>query len=177
MIKYKILFYILVILVILAVIIFGPRIYKGIKLKQDKVNTYAIQNIKTDKCIRPYKADFQDDNKVILYKLNNWECITWQLIDVEDNTYLLKNLYTEKTFQPAEEAAEGITMWQKPLGGSKMQYWQFIKQDDGNYIIRLKDSELYLTAEGEEQNSNIVLEPLENNDFQKWRLVKQNPIV
>lgn len=177
MIRYKILFYVLVASIALIVIVFGPRIYKGIKLKKDKVNTYAIQNVKTNRCIRPYNAGFQDDNQVILYSLNNWECITWQFIELDKDTYLLKNLYTEKTFQPVVDPVEGVTMWQKPLGGSKQQYWEFLKQDNGTYLIRLKGTELYLTAASEEQNAHIVLKPLQNTTYQQWKLVEQHPIV
>lgn len=177
MIKYKILFYILAVLIILTIVVFGPRIYKDIKLKQDKMNTYAIQNVKTNKCIRTYNAGFQDDNKVILYSLKNWECITWQLIELDNGSYLLKNLYTEKAFEPMDEPKEGRRMYQKPLGASNKQYWEFIKQDEGTYLIRLKNTELYLTAESEEQNSDIILRQLKNSDDQKWRLIKQNPIV
>lgn len=174
---YRNLFYILVVLIVLVVVVFGPRIYKGIKLKQDKVNTYAIQNMKTKKCIRPYNAGFKDNNKVILYSLNNWECITWQFIELDKGTFLLKNLYTEKTFQPVSEPNEGLSMWQKPLGGTKEQYWEFIKNSDNSYLIRLKGTELYLTAESDEQNADIILSPLLNIESQKWNLVEQHPIV
>jgi hypothetical protein len=177
MMQYKILFYVLVVLIALNLAVFGPRIIKGIKLKQDKVNTYAIQNVKTNRCIRPYNAGFQDNNKIILYDLNNWECITWQFIGLNNDTYLLKNLYTEKTFQSVTDAVEGATMWQKPLGGSNQQYWEFLKQDDGTYLIRLKGTELYLTAKSEEQNADIVLKPLQNSTDQQWKLIEQHPIV
>ena len=76
-----------------------------------------------------------------------------------------------------EEPKEGSRMYQKLLGASNKQYWEFIKQDDGTYLICLKNTELYLTAESEEQNSEIILRQLKNSDDQKWRLIKQNPIV
>ena len=175
--SYKTLFYALIGIIVVVALIFGPRIYKGILLKKDKVQTYAIQNVATSKCIRPYNAGFKDNNSVILYSLNNWECITWQFIELEENTFLLKNLYTEKTFQPTSEPSEGVTMWQKPLGGSKQQYWEFIKQENGTYYIRLKGTELYLTAATGEQNADIVLKPLQKTTDQQWKLIEQHPIV
>lgn len=175
--NYKFLFYVLLILIILTSVVFVPRINKDIHLKKATVNTYAIQNVKTDKCIRPYDANYKDDNKVILYTLNNWECITWQLIDLNNGAYLLKNLYTQKTFQPAAEPAEGVNMWQKTLGGSNQQHWEFLKQDNETYLIRLKGTELYLTAASEGQNADIVLKPLQNTTEEQWKLVEQHPII
>jgi len=177
MINFKILFFILLGIIAIALLVFGPRIYKGIQLKQDKVKTYAIQNVATSKCIRPYNAGFKDNNKVILYNHNNWECITWQFVEIEKDTFLLKNLYTEKTFQPMVNPSAGVTMWQKPLGGSALQYWEFLKQDDGAYYIRLKGTDLYLTAASEEQNADIVLKPMQNEINQQWKLIEQHPIV
>ncbi len=174
---YKILFYVFVALIALTSVVFGPRINKDIKLKKDKVNTYAIQNVKTNRCIRPYNANYQDDNKVILYSLNNWECITWQFIKLDNGAYLPKNLYTQKTFQPDADPAEGVKMWQKPLGGSNQQYWEFLEKDNETYLIRLRGTELYLTAASEEQNSDIVLKPLLNDSEQYWKLIEQHPII
>ncbi len=175
--SYKILFYFVLAIIVVGSLVFGPRIVKGIQLKQDKKETYAIQNIGTNKCIRPQNANFHNDIDVILYDLNNWECLTWQFIDMGENTFLLKNLYTEKTFQPKSGSVEGSSMWQKPVGGSQDQYWEFLVQSDGIYLIRLKGTMLYLTASSKEQNAKILLKPLDGSDRQLWKLVKQSPIV
>lgn len=175
--NYKIPFYSLLTLGVLGGIVFGPRIIKGLKLKKDKKNTYAIQNVQTGRCIRPYNAGFEEENRVILYDLKNWECITWQFIELKKDTYLLKNLYTQKTFEPVSEPEEGVSLWQKILGGSKWQYWEFIEQSEGVYHIRLKGTELYLTPETNELNANIILKPSEDTTAQKWTLVEQHPIV
>lgn len=169
----------IVIIVIFAIVafIFAPRICKDIKKKQNYENTYAIQNVGTGKDIRVYNAGNDDGTKIILYSHNNWECITWQLIGLENNTYLLKNLYTQKTFQPSSAPATGVNLWQQTLGGSRLQYWEFIEQEDATYLIRLKDTELYLTTTSDENNSDIVLMPRQDSDMQEWRLVRQNPII
>lgn len=103
--------------------------------------------------------------------------MTWQLIQLEADIYLLKNLYTQKTFEPSAVAKSGIGLWQKTLGGSKLQYWEFIKQVDDTYLIRLMDTELYLTASSGEDNSAVILIPKQDSDKQLWRLIRQNPII
>jgi len=170
-------FIILLVLIVLSIIVFGPRIYKDIKKKQNYANTYAIQNVGTGKDIRVYNAGNDDGTRIILYSHHNWECITWQLIQLEDNTYLLKNLYTQKTFQPASTPQHGVNLWQQTLGGSHLQYWEFIEQPEGTYLIQLKDTELYITAISDEDNSDIVLMSKHDSDRQLWRLVRQNPII
>ena len=173
----KIAFISLLILITLSAVVFCPRIYKDIKKKRNYANTYAIQNIKTGKDIRVYNAGNDDGTKIILYSHHNWECMTWQLIQLEDKTYLLKNLYTQKSFQASSSPEVGIGLWQQTLGGSSLQYWEFIKQSDETYLIRLKDTDLYLTATSDENNSDIVLMAKQNSDSQLWKLVRQNPIV
>ncbi|MDR2083765.1 MAG: RICIN domain-containing protein [Bacteroidales bacterium] len=167
----------LLILTGISAVVFGPRIFKDIKKKRNYENTYAIQNVGNRKDIRVYNAENADQTKIILYSHNNWECITWQLIELEENTYLLKNLYTQKTFQPASVPQSGVNLWQQTLGGSLFQYWEFLKQPDETYLIRLKDTELYITATSNEDNSDLILMPIQDSDNQKWRLIRQNPII
>lgn len=168
---------ILLILIGLSAIVFAPRIIKDIKKKQNYENTYAIQNVGTGKDIRVYNAGNDDGTKIILYDHHNWECITWQLIGLEENVYLLKNLYTQKSFEPSAAPASSVTLWQQTLGGSRLQYWEFVKQTGENYLIRLKDTELYLTAASDENDSDIVLMPKQDSESQLWKLIRQNPII
>lgn len=173
----KIAFYTLLGLIVIVAVVFGPRICKDIQKKRNYANTYAIQNVGAGKDVRVYNAGNNDSTKIILYSHNNWECLTWQLIELEENTYLLKNLYTHKSFQPSSSPESGVTLWQQTLGGSRLQYWEFIKQSEDTYLIRLKDTELYLTATSNENNSDIVLMHRQDSDMQRWRLVRQNPII
>ena len=174
---YKIAFFVLLVAVLGVIIIFGPRIRKDIQLKKEKTGVFAIQNVQTERCLRPYNAGFLDGTPVILYEHKDWECVTWHLIALGNNTYLLENLYTEKTFEPESEPAENVAVRQRPLGESHGQRWQLLKQDDGTFLIRLKDTEWYLTAENDEQNSPVVLRHLQESKAQKWRLIPQNPII
>ncbi len=167
---------ILFVVVLIPTIYFAPWIYFSFLMKNCYVNTYAIQNVGVNKDIRVYNVGVEDETKVILYSHNHWECLTWQFIQLEENTYLLKNLATQKTFEPSSAPKEGVVLWQKALGGTRLQYWQFIKQTDESYLIRLKDTELYLTATSNEDNSPIVLMPKQGSDMQNWLLKKQNPI-
>lgn len=171
----KMLLFTPLILLILIMAVFGPRVRKDIKKKLNFENTYAIQNVETALNIRPFDATIYNDTPVIQYKHQNWECITWEFIKLDDNTFLLKNLFTEKTFQPKSAPKDGVEIWQKSLGGTKLQYWEFLKQPDNTYLIKLKDFNLYLTASSKEINSAIVLKPLQNINAQKWKLIKQNP--
>jgi hypothetical protein len=173
---YKYLFFSLLILVLLFALAFGHRIYHGYLKKRNTVNTYAIQNVKTGKNIRVYNAGINDETKIILYTHHNWECMTWQFIQLEGDAYLLKNLYTQKTFQPSSSPMAGIDLWQQILGGDNLQYWEFIKQSDETYLIRLKGTELYITISSDKNNSSIILLPIQNSAEQQWRLIEQHPI-
>jgi hypothetical protein len=164
------------VLLLIPTVKFAPWIYFSYLMKNNYSNTYAIQNVGVGKDIRVLNVGVKDGTKVILYTHNEWECLTWQFIQLEDSTFLLKNLATQKTFEPSSAPTEGVDLQQKSLGGSKMQYWEFIKQPDETYLIRLKDTELYLTATSDENNSPIVLMPKQHSDKQQWRLLKQNPI-
>ncbi|MDR0368518.1 MAG: RICIN domain-containing protein [Bacteroidales bacterium] len=168
---------IILLTLIIPIVFFSPRVCKDIRKKQNFANTYAIQNVGTGKDIRVYNAGIENNTKIILYSHKNWECITWQFIELQKNTYLLKNLYTQKTFQPSANLKAGVGLWQQELGGSYLQYWEFIEQPDKTYFIRLKDTELYLTATSNENNSAIILMPKQNSKNQLWKLIRQNPIV
>jgi Ricin-type beta-trefoil lectin domain. len=172
----KYLLYLIIFIVLAFLIISMPRGYKNIMKKLKTTNTYAIHNVKTGKDIRVYNAGIDDGQKIILYKHQNWECMTWQFIQLEEDTYLLKNLYTEKTFQPSSTPKSGVDLWQKPLGGDPLQYWEFLKQPDETYLIRLKGTELYITISSDKTDSPIILMPKQNSPDQQWKLIEQHPL-
>ncbi|MDL2327279.1 hypothetical protein LJC64_01265 [Ruminococcaceae bacterium OttesenSCG-928-A11] len=160
-----------------AVAMFGPRFYHNYQRKRATQNTFAIQNIETGMNLRPYNAGIADDVKIIQYPHNEWECLTWQMIRMEDESYLLKNLYTHKTFQPVTAPGEGIALHQRTLEANQYQYWEFIKQADETYAIRLKKTDLYLTTANDDKDSAIILMPPNDLDNQKWRLIEQHPVI
>jgi len=154
----------------------GQRTYKNIKRKRNTVNTYAIINAKTGKGIRVHNASIDDKAKINIFSHQNWECMTWQLIKLDGDRYLLKNLYTHKTFQPSSEPKAGVSLWQQPLEANSLQYWEFIEQAKDIFQIRLVGTELYATITGDKNHSDIVLMPLANSDEQRWKLIEQHPI-
>ncbi|MCL1807462.1 MAG: RICIN domain-containing protein [Oscillospiraceae bacterium] len=173
---YTYLFFGLLSIVLLFVLAFGQRMYHGYQKKRNTVNTYGIQNIQTGKNLRVRNASIGDEVKIILYTHHIWECMTWQMIRLDGDTYLLKNLYTKKTFQPSSSPQPGVPLWQQPLGGSSLQYWEFLKQPDETYLIRLSGTELYITVSSDKNNSDIVLRQAQGSDTQKWKLIGQHPV-
>ncbi len=173
----KYLLYSIAFVVIACIVILIPRVYKDIVKKQNTKNTYAIQNVKTGKDIRVYNAGIDDGQKIILYEHHNWECMTWQFIQLEQDTYLLKNLYTQKTFQPSAALGPGVALWQQTLGGNPLQYWEFMKQPDETYLIRLKGTELFITVSSDQNDSSIILMPKQDSPEQQWKLIEQHPII
>lgn len=152
----------------------GTMITTGIKA-QTINGTYAIQNVQTGKNLRPYAAGKGDGNPLVLYNHHKWKCMTWEFIHMEGETYQLKNLYTAKTFQPSSKTEEGVSLWQQPIKEENQQYWEFIEQADNTYLIRLKGTDLYVTASSDKTNSNIILMPKQNSVAQQWKLIKQKP--
>jgi len=138
--------------------------------------TYAIQNTVTGKNLRPYDAGNQNGNRIVLYNHVEWKCMTWDFKSVGENTYQLKNLFTSKTFQPKENPAKaGTALEQQPISTAASQQWEFIKAPDKSFYIRLKGTELYITASSSQTNSNIILQEKQDKALQLWKLVAQNP--
>jgi hypothetical protein len=173
--------YLIGVLVLPAVLIAGLltfRISKDVQKKLRFENTYAIQNVGTGKNVRVRDAGIEDGTSIILYRAANWECMTWRLIQLEDASFLLQNLYTQKTFQPQSSPESGVRLWQQSLGGSRFQRWELVEQPGGDaYLIRLQGTELYATATSEENDSPIVLLRRQDSPRQLWRLVRQTPVV
>jgi len=138
--------------------------------------TYAIQNTVTNKNLRPYDAGGQNGNRIVSYDHVAWKCMTWDFINVKDSTYRLRNLFTSKTFQAKDTPAkQGSTLEQQPLSATETQQWEFIKISKNAYFIRLKGTDLYITAASDDTNSDIILQAKQKNALQTWRLVAQKP--
>ena len=138
--------------------------------------TYAIQNTVTGKNLRPYEAGGQNGNRIVLYDHVEWKCMTWNFIPAGDNVYQLKNLFTSKTFQSKDQPAiTGSSLEQQSVLATAAQQWEFIKAADKSYYIRLKGTELFITASSSSTNTNIILQEKQSGALQLWRLVAQNP--
>ena len=159
-----------------VIILLANLIIVAVAAAQTITGTYAIQNTITGKNLRPYEAGGQNGNRIVLYNHVEWKCMTWKFINLRENTYQLQNLFTSKTFQPKENLAKnGTSLEQQPLSTSLLQQWEFIKAPDNSFFIRLKGTELYITASSDKTNSDIILKEKQSNALQLWRLVAQNP--
>lgn len=179
---YKLKLFILLIienLVILAIftLLFGQRLYMKYKRKSQTPNSFQIQNIKSKKAIRPYNAQLEDGTPIIQYEPKNWECTTWQTIEIEPHIYLFKDLYTQKTLQPKEQPTEGARLYQAPMGGTPLQHWELVPHDAESYYIKLKGYDLYITSVSDKTNEPLVLSKLNHTDNQLWTFKPQQPLI
>ena len=139
---------------------------------------FALKNVHTGKYVRIKDANSADGTPIVAYSPVNWKCVTWNFRPAADGSYTLINLFSGKTLQPLNgEARGGVTMEEQPIGKYKNQLYEVIAAGDGQYYVRLKGADLYLTpadANGE-TNSSIVLQPKKDGDLQRWTLVSQHP--
>jgi len=151
--------------------------FKGIS--QSIKGTYAIKNVSTGMLLRVMDANKKNETPIVAYSPTNWKCMTWDFNHVEGNTYLLRNLFTSKTFQPQKgEAAADIVLEQQPLDTSKTyQQWEFISAPDNTYMIKLKGSDLYVTPSDKNGtiNSKIILAKKRADKTQYWSIYEQHP--
>lgn len=171
-----ILFGVLLVLVIGATATFGPRVKKDMEKKRGIANSYVIQNVGTGLDLRIKDASIYDGAPLVSYDHHEWECLTWQLIEVAPDTYLLKNLYTEKSFEIDGTPKIGATLSSQPIGGRK-QMIQFVSDNDSIFRLRIKDTDLYLTPSSDKTDATVVLDTLRHGNIQQWRLLPQQPIL
>ena len=166
---------VLLVLVLIVLAVYTPRFSKDIKKKKSFENTYAIQNVGNGLCLRPLDAVYENGTPLIQYPLHNWECITWEMIKADSANVLLMNLYSERSFQPDGEPKVGTFLCQQSMDGTRNQLWQFLKQEDNSYLIRLDGSDLYITSPTNEENDRIQLQPYRGDNSQRWRIIRQTP--
>ncbi|MEJ7830546.1 MAG: RICIN domain-containing protein [Segetibacter sp.] len=141
--------------------------------------TYAIKNVSTGMLLRVMDANKKNETPIVAYSPTNWKCMTWDFNQVEGNTYLLRNLFTNKTFQPQKgEMSEGIALEQQAIDNSKTtQQWEFISAANNTYMIKLKGSDLYVTPSDKNGavNSKIILSKKRSDKTQYWNIYEQHP--
>jgi hypothetical protein len=140
---------------------------------------YAIKNVETEKLLRIKDANGSNGTPLVLYYPQNWKCMTWEFRNVEGQTYQLKNLFTGKTFQPkGGTASKGTRLEQQPLNSaSAIQLYEFIRVDNDVYLIKLKGTDLYVTAVDKKGtvNSGIELQEKNGSKLQQWTIYEQSP--
>lgn len=154
----------------------GQRLYHTYLRKRGTDNAYALRNVATGLNMRPRNAGIADGTPVVGHRPASWECMTWQVIRLTCGSVLLKNLYTQKTVQPDGGARAGARLCQQPLEANEDQYWELVPADGGAVRVRLRGSELYVTA-GDEVDSVLTIEAPSGDDAQLWELVAQRPVI
>ncbi|MEJ7740662.1 MAG: RICIN domain-containing protein [Chitinophagaceae bacterium] len=139
--------------------------------------TFAIKNVQTDMVLRIEEANRNNGTALVAYTPVNWKCVTWEFKHLEKNTYQLKNLFTSKTFQPVE-ILDHIYLEQQPLlPANKNQQYEFILVEENKYLIKSKETDLYLTASDKSKavNARIILAKKTGGQEQLWMIYEQSP--
>ncbi|WP_094571199.1 RICIN domain-containing protein [Mucilaginibacter xinganensis] len=138
---------------------------------------YAIKNVQTGMLLRVKDAHAENGTPLVSYYPENWKCMTWNFKHITGNTYQLQNLLTNKTFQPVGEPGSGVNLEEQPLNpnGGGQQY-EFEPVDTNTFMIKLKGTDLFLTADKKGSvNSRVVLTKKGNSKEQYWTIYEQVP--
>lgn len=141
--------------------------------------TYAIKNVETEMLLRPKDASKDENAPIVMYSPINWKCLTWEFIHVQENTYLLKNLFSSKTFHPENNKPDNLSSLKQISlqKGNNFQQWEFITVDKNVYRIKLKNTELYITPANNSGNINteVTLQKKTEGNLQLWTIYEQHP--
>lgn len=141
--------------------------------------TYAIKNVQNGMLLRIQDANKKDGTPLVAYSPVNWKCVTWDFSNIEENTYQLRNLFTNKTFQPENmNPANGTAMHQQPIKlNQNNQLYEFIPVEKDVYLIKLKNTDLYLSPADPKGtiNSAIILSKKKGSKEQHWTIYEQHP--
>jgi Ricin-type beta-trefoil lectin domain-like len=141
--------------------------------------TYAIKNVQTGMLLRIKDANNTNGTPLVAWSPVNWKCVTWDFKHIEGETYLLRNLFTNKTFQSkGGVAADGAILEQQPLILSQVnQQYDFIPVEKNVYLIRAKDTDLYITPLDKTgvTDTGITLAKKSGSKLQQWTIYEQKP--
>ena len=163
---------------ITRIFIAGLVLFSGSTFSQEVIKgTFAIKNVSTGLVLRIKDANKAIGTPVVAYSPVNWKCVTWNFMHLGNNTYVLQNLFTGKTFEPKRKPSEGVTLEQRDVSTDKQtQQYEFLQGENKSYLIRLKGTSLYLTPGNTKAvvNSNIILAPRKGSE-QYWTISEQHP--
>ncbi|MFB6456828.1 RICIN domain-containing protein [Chitinophaga sp. Hz27] len=141
--------------------------------------TYAIANVETGIYLRIKDADTQNGTSIVAYSPVNWKCVTWDFKQVDNNAYQLTNLYSGKTFQPANlTPVAGSQLEEQPVNANQeTQQYEFLSAGNAQYLIRLKGTDLYITPADNKGriNAPVKLANKIPGNLQHWTLKAQHP--
>jgi len=158
--------------------LFGLLVFSLAGISQNIKGHYAIKNVKTGMLLRVKDAHSENGTPLVAYGPENWKCMTWEFNTTGVHVYQLQNLLTGKTFQPSTSPAAGVPLVEEAIGnGSATQQYEFIKDKEDGYLIRLKGTNWYVTPEDKKGSSNsaIVLAAKTDTPDQLWRIYQQEP--
>jgi hypothetical protein len=144
---------------------------------QPGAGAYAIKNVQTGMLLRIKDANTNNGTPLVLYTPENWKCMTWNFKPAGADDYQLENLFSHKTFQPKQMAAEGIQMEEQPLViNASNQLYEFLPLTKSVYLIRMKGTDLYISAaDNGKPNSPVVLAKKTGSSLQQWIIYEQHP--
>ena len=141
--------------------------------------TFAIKNVETSMVLRIKDANGANGTQLVAYSPVNWKCVTWDFNHVAGQTYQLRNLFTNKTFQPANGvASEGVLLEQQPLVRSRdNQLYDFILVEKNVYLVKATGTDLYLTPFDKNGTTDtpIMLSAKNGSKLQQWIIYLQKP--
>jgi hypothetical protein len=141
--------------------------------------TFAIKNVETGMLLRIKDANGANGTPLVAYSPVNWKCVTWDFKHVEGQTYQLKNLFTNKTFQSKKGvAAEGVLLEQQPLVTAQAnQQYDFIAVEKNVYLIKATGTDLYVTPVDKNgaTDTGIMLAAKNGSKLQQWTIYGQKP--
>jgi hypothetical protein len=144
-----------------------------------EATTYQIRNVKFQDLLRPRDANNADGTAIVLYSAQPWKCMTWRLQPAGESQFVLKNLFTGKTFCSGTKTnAAARFVMQTPLTKTAREStaWQFTKLADGSYkIIEPKSGQaLTATKDDGKYEAHIAVLPWQDQPEQKWLLEKMD---
>jgi len=141
--------------------------------------TFAIKNVETGMLLRIKDANGANGTPLVAYSPVNWKCVTWDFKHVDGQTYQLKNLFTNKTFQSKKGvAAEGVLLEQQPLVPAQAnQQYDFIAVEKNVYLIKATGTDLYVTPVDKNgaTDTDIMLAKKNGSKLQQWTIYLQRP--
>lgn len=128
-----------------------------------------IRNRKYALLLRPRDANSADGAPIVLYSQQPWKCLSWRLDPTPQAGYRLVNYFTNKTFQPADSAAESTPVVQASVDDKQpRQTWQFFPLGNGFYKIVNAETRKALTATSDRA---VIAAPWTETEEQEWELL------
>jgi hypothetical protein len=124
-------------------------------------DVYKISNLETKEMLRPKGASWSNGAVIVTYNPKDWDCLTWTFTGNLEEGFKLQNHYTHKSMGRVGDHLEQVEI-------NSSSALVFESSDDGNWRIRVEDTNLYLTSTG--KDGIVKLEPMQNSTRQSWVL-------